>query len=523
MEEPLSLIDEAPPPEVPPRFNLAAHVLAGMAHRPGHVALEIIAPDGTVQSWHHGEIIAAVTAADTFFRRRLTPGSRILLRLGNSVRFPIAFLGAVRAGMVPVPLSAQLTAREVAAIADSLSPALALVDPDLPLPRLDMPVLSAEALPAEDGSTPSPAPTEADAPAYIVFTSGSTGRPRAVVHAHRAILARKMMHRDWYALRPSDRLLHAGAFNWTFTLGTGLMDPWSVGATALIPAPGTPPEALASLAARHRATILAAVPGVYRKMLKDPRPIPSLRHGLAAGETLLPALREAWHETMGTDLHEALGMSEISTFISGSPGRPAPRGAVGFAQRGRRVAILDPDAPSRILPRREVGMLAVSNRDPGLFLGYFGAEDETRARFHGEWFLTGDLASVDDAGAFRHHGRADDMMNAGGYRVFPREIEEVLATHPGLAEAAVTELEVKPGVRIIAAFCVPKAGAPVREDEIIALATEHLAAYKRPRQVVFLDALPRSANGKIDRRRLAALGTGRSATASLGAGEGSQR
>ncbi len=506
MDASLSLIDEGLPPAVPPRFNLAAHVLAGMARRPGHVALEILAPDGTVRRWRHGEIVAAIEAADAFFRRRLSPGSRVLLRLGNSVRFPIAFLGAIRAGMVPVPLSAQLTACEVGTVADDIAPALALVDPDLPLPQLEVPVLPEDELPTESECRHPPAPTAADAPAYIVFTSGSTGRPRAVVHAHRAILARQMMHRDWYDLRPNDRLLHAGAFNWTFTLGTGLMDPWSVGATALIPAPGTPPDALALLAGRGGATILAAVPGIYRKMLKEPRPIPSLRHGLAAGESLLPTLRNAWRETTGTDIHEALGMSEISTFISGSPARPAPRAAVGFAQRGRRVAILDPDTPSRILPRGEVGMLAVSRRDPGLFLGYLGAESETRIRFHAEWFLTGDLASLDETGAFRHHGRADDMMNAGGYRVFPREVEEALATHPGIAEVAVTDIEVKPGVRIIAAFCVPKEGTAPGRDEIVAIASKRLAVYKRPRRVVFLDALPRSANGKIDRRRLATLG-----------------
>lgn len=501
----LSIIGNASPPLVPESFNLADHVLAAGQIRPSHMALEIVAEDGVQARWSHGELAAAVCGADSFFRATMPAGSRILLRLGNDVNFPIAFLGAIRAGMIPVPVSAQLTANEIAQIVEDISPTLIVADPNLPLPSLAIATVAADTLPPCTGSPLPAAPTRAEDPAFIVFTSGSSGRPRAVVHAHRSILARKMMHRDWYDLRPDDRMLHAGAFNWTYTLGTGLMDPWSVGATALIPAPGTPPERLAHVAARHGATLLAAVPGVFRKILKAPVPIPTLRHALAAGESLLPALRTQWREAFGTDMHEALGMSEISTFISSSPGRPAPEGAVGFAQRGRRLAILDPDAPGRTLPRGEPGMLAVYRRDPGLFLGYWQQEEETAARYHGEWFLTGDLCSVDEIGAFRHHGRADDMMNAGGYRVFPSEVEAALAAAPAISEIAVRDVELKPGVRIIAAFCVAKPGAGTDPSPLVDLATKHLAPYKRPREYVFIEALPRLANGKIDRRALSAL------------------
>ena len=122
---------------------------------------------------------------------------------------------------------------------------------------------------------------------YVVFTSGSSGQPEAVSHAHRAILARAAMHQGWEGLTPDDRLLHAGALNWTYTLGTGLLDPWTCGATALIPAAGTPPSALPALMARSKATILAAAPGVFRQMLRAPFPgLPHLRHALSAGEGL---------------------------------------------------------------------------------------------------------------------------------------------------------------------------------------------------------------------------------------------
>ena len=169
-----------------------------------------------------------------------------------------------------------------------------------------------------------PAPYHMGAPdrlAYIVYTSGTSGRPRAVMHAHRAIWARQMMHQGWYDISEDDRLMHAGAFNWTFTLGTGLLDPWSVGATALIPAQGVPPEALPLLLKRHDATIFAAAPGVYRKVLGagHPLPLPRLRHGLAAGEKLPETTRAAWQAATGTPVYEAYGMSEISTFISANP------------------------------------------------------------------------------------------------------------------------------------------------------------------------------------------------------------
>jgi len=141
---------------------------------------------------------------------------------------------------------------------------------------------------------------DANRMAYIVYTSGTSGTPRAVAHAHRAIWARRMMLKGWYDLRADDRLLHAGAFNWTYTLGTGLMDPWSIGATALIPQPGTDIAALPDLLRENHATLFAAAPGVYRKMLQGSPDLtlPHLRHGLCAGEKLSHPLHEAWRKAV---------------------------------------------------------------------------------------------------------------------------------------------------------------------------------------------------------------------------------
>lgn len=479
-------------------FNLAAHVLAAGQAAPDRLALAVVSA-GRADRWSYARLTEAVRGTATgLLRLGIAPGERVLLRLGNTPAFPVAWLGAIAAGIVPVPTSAQLTATEVGRIAADIQPRLIIVGrgiavPDHPAPLLsEADLLGFAALPPTDWAVGDP-----DRLAYIIYTSGTSGQPRAVMHAHRAILARAMMFEGWYGLTASDRLLHAGAFNWTFTLGTGLTDPWTMGATAVIPAEGTPIEQIPLLAARHGATILAAAPGVFRRMLRsDCRPIPTLRHGLTAGERLDPSLRRDWQARTGTDLHEAMGMSECSTFLSGSPRRPAPEGTAGFPQPGRRLAILD--EAGRPLAAGQAGTLAVHGSDPGLFLGYLGQRDETAARFRGEWFLTGDLAVEGADGSIATLGRADDMMNAGGFRVSPVEVEGALAGHPGAGELAVTEMPVASGSSVIAAFWTGDA----TEAELAALAAERLARYKQPRLWRHLDALPRTPTGKISRRSL---------------------
>lgn len=341
-----------------------------------------------------------------------------------------------------------------------------------------------------------------DRPAYGVFTSGTSGQSRAVIHAHRALWARGMMHAGWYGLTEGDRLMHAGAFNWTFTLGTGLLDPWSVGATALIPAAGVTPAQIGLLLARHEATLFAAAPGVLRQMLRAGLPaLPRLRHALVAGEKLPEALRAAWQAATGTALHEAFGMSECSTFISSCPDRPAPPGAIGHAQPGRRVAIVsDEGAP---VARGAEGIIAVARDDPGLFLGYLDAPEETAARFRGNWFLTGDRGVMADDGAIAYLGRDDDMMNAGGFRVSPLEVEAAMASCPGIEECAAVEVEVRPDVRVIALYYT------AAEELDIARLTAHagtrLARFRQPRLYRHIAELPRGANNKILRRALRAM------------------
>jgi len=499
----LSVFDQGPPPPCPAPFNMARYVLARAGELPDKVALAVVTPRGA-ERWSYGRLERAVLGtAGALVGMGLKPGDRILMRLGNTVEFPILFLAALAVDMVPVPTSSQLTAPEVAGLLPGLGPALVVQGAGVAVPEeTPCPVLPAAALAGMHDHAPADYVMGApDRLGYIIYTSGTSGVARAVMHAHRAIWARRMMWTGWYGLGEADRLLHAGAFNWTYTLGTGLMDPWSIGATALIPGPGADRHTLPLLIRRYGATIFAAAPGVFRQVLATEADlhVPGLRHALSAGEKLPPATARAWRDRSGTPVYEALGMSECSTFVSGSPADPPAPGTAGRPQPGRRIAVLDETTHAPV-PIGQPGILAVSRRDPGLMLGYRGAEAEAAARFAGEWFLTGDTVSMAGDGSITYLGRGDDMMNAGGYRVSPLEVEDVLTRHPDIREAAAATLAVKADTEVIAAFYVADAG--LDEAALAEGCAARLARYKRPRVFIRVTALPRGANGKIRRKDL---------------------
>jgi acyl-coenzyme A synthetase/AMP-(fatty) acid ligase len=492
----LSLVDTRPFPPVPQAFNLAGHVLARAEALADKPALLLVGADSD-QTLTYGQLLQRVRGcARALLARNLTPGDRILMRLGNSLAFPILYLGAIWAGLVPVPTSAALTSPEITRLTRIVAPRLILAEPGVPLPDHPAPV---DAPDLALWATLSPAPVhlgDPDREAYVIFTSGSSGSPMAVSHAHRAILARRTMHRHWEGLSEADRMLHAGALNWTYTLGTGLLDPWTVGATALIPVAGTRPDDLPALLQRNAVTILAAAPGLYRQLIRAAiPPLPALRHGLSAGEALPHALRQRWQEKTGTDLHEAIGLSEISTFLSGAPDRPAPPGSTGFVQPGRLVAVLDPEG--RAVPRGAAGELAVSTADPGLMRGYLGQPAPD-----GPWFRTGDMAIMGRDGSVTHLGRKDDLLNAGGFRVSPAEVEAAFQCVPGLLASAAVSVEPTPGTTIIALFY--EASCAIEAAALQQCAEKSLARWKQPRHYQHVDALPRTGTGKILRRGLAA-------------------
>lgn len=510
-EFPISTLPDGP-------FNMADYCIGTPARLfPEKVALRVIADvssDSASETWTYSALQDAVLAtAKGLADLGLTPGDRIVLRLDNTSRYAILFFAALAGGFVALPTTRVLTDKEAAfLISDSGAKLVCIADDVSPdgLPN-DIQVLREKDISAlmQAEAMQSYAATCPDDPAYLIYTSGTTSKPKGVLHAHRVAFGRRPTYQSWYGMTPDDRMLHAGAFNWTYTLGTGLIDPWANGAESIVFTGDRTPEVWPDLIRRTGATLFAAVPGVYRQILKyapdGPIDVGALRHGLMAGEAPPPDLFDEWQARTGTPLLEALGMSEISTYISMAPGMKRKPGSAGKPQRGRRVAILPVDDGTIPLPAGEQGLLAVHRSDKGLMLGYWNRPDEEQEAFRGDWFIGGDLATMDEHGYVTHEGRANDVMKALGYRVSPFEVEAGLRDHPGIADIACAEISVRADVSVIGAFIVPAMDPPPTIDSIQAYAAQNLADYKRPREIVFVEALPRTRNGKVQRSALPAL------------------
>ncbi len=294
--------------------------------------------------------------------------------MGNSLDYALVFLAANAIGAIPIPASPMLTAVEVGKLLAISGARFIAWDGALPLPDDHAAhVLTPDDIARLKRSAPgSYADTLADDPAYLIFTSGTSGAPKGVLHAQRAVWGRRPMYQGWYGMGPDDVMLHTGAFNWTYTLGTGLCDPFVNGATAVVHTGERDIHVWERLVRDHDATILASVPGIYRQLLRAGfKPPPSLRHGLTAGEALAVPLLDSWRSQTGLELYEGLGMSEISTYISSSPTVPVRPGSPGKPQPGRAVRILDN------------GQIGVHRSDPGLMLRYWGEEPPCGMVRHG--------------------------------------------------------------------------------------------------------------------------------------------
>ena len=492
-------------------LNLARACLEPWASDPEHArrpAFTFLRGDGPddAESWTYGEVWERVQrVARGLLARGLEPGDRVLVRLPHSPDYAFAFFGANAAGLVPIPASPQLTEGEAAFLVADAEPRAAFTTRDLPLPGFDGLELHPEDLDTLDGDGDLPE-TRAEDPAFLIYTSGTQARPKGVLHAQRALYGRALMWDAWEGFGPTDVTLHAGTLNWSYTLGVGLTDAWATGGHAMLYGGPPDPAVWVRLIERHRITVFTAVPTVHRQLLKYGAPeehdFSSLRHCLCAGEPLLPALLAEWRERIGVEMYEALGMTEVSTYISSGPATSVRPGSPGRPQPGRRLVILPEAGGEEPLPAGEVGLLAVHRSDPGLMLGYWRRPDEAAAVYHGEWFAGGDLAALDEDGYVWFHGRADDVIKSFGYRLSPVEIEAALESAPGVAEVAVVGLEVDAAKTLVTACVVPEDGAEFEEHVLRAHAEAHLAGYKQPHQYVPVEALPRTRNGKLQRSAL---------------------
>ncbi len=502
------------PPET---FNLAQYCLSKSAKQTPDKTALIICNDhdspSFCQRWTYRQIEETVLKlAAGLLSTGLQKGERLFIRMGNSIDYALVFFAANAAGLVPVPASSQLSVREVDLLLNDCGASAIASDGALSLPELSQEIALLDHQLIEQLKQSEPityCQTLKDDPAFLIYTSGTSSKPKGVLHAQRAVWGRRPMYRDWYDLSGNDRLLHTGAFNWTYTLGTGLFDPWANGATSIVYTGKKDVTIWPKLVETYKPSILAAVPSLYRQILKycdlATNDMNSLRHCLTAGEPLPENIRENWFEQTGLQLYEALGMSEISTYISSSPARATKRGSPGMPQSGRCVAILPKNVGNTPLDINQTGVIAIHRSDPGLMLGYWNRPDEEADALRDGWFITGDLASMDEDGFIWFGGRNDDLMNAMGYRVSPVEVEAVLLQHPDVDHAGVCVISVGDNVEIIAGFLVPVAGASIDVKDVDQFASSRLATYKVPKKLLVVDVLPCNASGKLLRKELPLL------------------
>jgi len=480
-------------------YNIAFDCLDRHASEPrasSKTALIVLDDNDILHRKSFAELSFETSAVARWLRSRgLRRGRRVVIQLPNGFEFIQAFLGAMKAGLIPVPVSHLLTPREVSLIMADSGAGLVL--------KNARDVARAAQRGSQDMKV---AAMLSGDPAFWLYTSGTEGRPKGVIHAHHSIPAHDARSHVWMGLRREDVVFNTSAMNWSYSLTAGLLDVWRLGATAVVAQGDLKPERFLRILRDLEVTVFMSVPGIYRKMAEYGerasrglrRSFHSVRVALSAGEKLSPEIRKNFRKLTGLEIREGLGMTEHSVYlvqpcrgrvVDGSCGRPVP---------GHRIAILRDDL-SRAGPG-EVGILASHRSCPGLMIGYYKRSKDQGLAFRGEWFLSGDSAYRDAKGNFFYVGRRDDVITAGGYRISPMEVEEVLNRHPRVHESAVVGREISPGKTVVEAYVVGKKESIAKA--ILRFAEERLARYKVPRTIVFVDSLPKTTNGKIKRKDL---------------------
>jgi len=456
---------------------------------------------------------------------------RVLIRLPNSLDYPISFLGAMKCGAISVPTSTLLAPEElVYIIKDSGARALVIdkkawqfIQPELQksdCKNLRFILLSGKGefqsqeqfilldIHEELNKITAINPfykTKAEDPAYLVYTSGTTGYPKGVLHAHRALIGRGPASQYWFDFHSSgdDRILHSGKFNWTYVLGSGLMDPLYLGKTVIVYEGKNDANTWIQLIKKHQATIFIGVPTIYRQLIQKTtatkKDVPSLRYCMSAGEHLSDEVFRFWNERFELNIYEAVGMSEFSYYLSQNKYAPIKPGSAGFPQPGHAIQLIDIETLEPVPPGEE-GMICVPSNDPGLFLRYWNLEEETKKYVHDDWFFTGDYARYDTEGYIWFLGRKDDIIKSFGYRVSPYEIERVYKSHPDIADCAAIGEEIEKDKILVTAYIIPHANVSIDPNDLINFGKKHLAAYKAPKTIYLTKEFPRTKNGKILRK-----------------------
>lgn len=510
---PLLLRDE-PWLDYPEQLNASVALLDETIGRFGENRTAFIAADGT---WTYGELLRDVRrCANALEAAGLVPGNRVLLRIPNNGWLVIAWLAILRAGGIPVTTVPLLRAGELNPIVEISEPSFALVDhrfleewhkvsfrggttvvvgggaPDCLEER-------ARAARAEHEAVR----TSRDDVALLAFTSGTTGRPKATMHQHRDILAIADTF-SAHIVKPTSDDVFTGSPPLAFTFGLGglVIFPMRVGAASVLLESGAPPHLLDAIEG-HRVTCLYTAPTAYRAMLGalEGRDISSLRRCISAGEALPEATWQAWFRATGNRLIDGIGATEmLHIFISASDDDIKP-GTTGRPVPGYEAAVLDHDlAP---VPDGEHGRLGVRGPTGCRYL----ADDRQAVYVQGGWNLTGDIYVRDSEGYFTYISRADDLIVSSGYNIAAPEVENALLLHPAVAEAAVIGVPDPDRGMVVKAF-IRLTDPELASAELAGELQDHvkatIAPFKYPRLVEFVDELPKTATGKLQRHRLKA-------------------
>ena len=449
---------------------------------------------------------------------------RVLLCLHDTIDFPTAFLGSIKAGIVPIAVNTLLPAADFEyMLANSRARVLVVSAALLPtfvplLPKLahveHVIVSRGDAGPhhAFDGllTRAAPAfdavPTSPDDVCFWLYSSGSTGAPKGTMHVHASLIETAELYaRAVLGIREDDIVFSAAKLFFAYGLGNGLTFPLSVGATAILMAERPTPAAVAQRLRAHRPTIFYAVPTLYAAMLASPdlpaRADIAMRICVSAGEALPENIGKRWTAHYGVEILDGIGSTEmLHIFLSNRPGS-VRYGTTGLPVPGYTMRLLD-DA-MREVPQGDAGDLYIAG--PTAAIGYWNNRAKSRATFQGAWTKSGDKYRVLPDGVYVYEGRSDDMLKVSGIYVSPIEVEAVLIAHPAVLEAAVVGREDGDGLTKPAAYVVLKPGH-TGSEAVAAELRQHvktqLAPHKYPRWFEFVDELPKTATGKIQRFKL---------------------
>ena len=515
----------APPPEA---FNIAQHLLAANTTRGSKIAF--IDDAGSLSYDALSERVRRLGAG--LRALGVKREERVLLLMQDVCDWPVAFLGAIYAGAVPVAVNTLLTADDYAymlehsraqavlvsgALLPALKAALTRSDHEVhkvvvsrPVAPLDFGEIKLEALVDQHAPLPRPAATRADDPAFWLYSSGSTGRPKGTVHSHaNPYWTCELYAKALLGLNEQDVCFSAAKLFFAYGLGNGLTFPMSVGATViLMPERPTPEATFDRLTGRVgglQPTVFFGAPTGFAGMLAHPalpaRDEVALRLVSSAGEALPAELGERFHRHFGVDIVDGIGSTEmLHIFLSNRPG-DVRYGTTGWPVPGYEIELRgDLGGP---VPDGEPGDLFIHG--PSAAMMYWGNRDKTRDTFQGGWTKSGDKYIHNPDGTYTYAGRSDDMLKVSGIYVSPFEVEATLVQHPAVLEAAVIGVPDAEGLTKTKAFVVLKAGAQATDAELKAFVKDKLAPYKYPRLIEFVNDLPKTATGKIQRFKLRAM------------------